>query len=70
MSVFTTRDRTDKPDDAVAVDEVELSERNRQGLAWLDKYMSTPQTAEDRSWGKGFRKLLAENRLDLSRERD
>jgi hypothetical protein len=67
--IFTTRDRSDKRDDAVAVDEVELSERNRQGLAWLDEYMSTPQTAEDRRWGKDFRRFLAEHRLDLTRQR-
>ncbi|MEA3403033.1 MAG: hypothetical protein U9R79_17460 [Armatimonadota bacterium] len=55
--------RTESP----RVDERELSPQNRRLLKWLEDYMATPQTEEDREWGRQFRKFLEEHRLDLRR---
>jgi len=66
--IFTTRDRSDKRGDAVAVDEVELSERNRQGLALIRRWRREPSNVDEKKWDE-FERFLAENRLDLTRQR-
>ena len=70
VSVFTSKGKRDDEHDATAVQERALSRSDREALAWLDEYLSAPQTDEDRRWGREFRRFLAEHRLDLSRKRD
>jgi len=70
VSIFTTKGKTDDRDDATAVQDRALSESDREALAWLEDYLSAPQTEEDRRWGREFRRFLSEHRLDLRRKRD
>ena len=69
MSVFTTKGGRNDKDDAVVVDEAELSERNRSGLAWLQRHMATDYKISAEQWDE-FERFLAENRLDLTRRKD
>lgn len=69
VSIFTTKVGRDDRDGAVAVDEAELSERNRQGLEWLERHMGTDYKIDEEKWD-AFERFLAENRLDLTRRTD
>ena len=62
VSIFTTKSGPSGKDDQIAVEETAVSNADRQALAWLDEYLSTPQTAEDRRWGREFRKFVTESR--------
>ena len=67
VSVFSTKNGRGDKDDTAAVKAPPLSETDREALAWLEDYLSAPQTEEDRRWGREFRRFLSGHRLDLRR---